>query len=364
MDRKQYAAFLSYAQPDFPLVQKLAELLNIVADLPYFFAPQDLPRGSDDWVKEIMSGISNSASFIPVITRNSFFRPWVLYECGAADMLKLPFCRVRTADVTNERIAASFPGRNRYTYSLFEKEQLFNIICKINENWTGTKVNDSVRIKKLLEHSDLSNQIHHLAGKRTVFIAGSLAKIPSPAGPPCLDNGVQIDPQELLTRATQDLCKALLTEGFTLSACPDVSSVGLNVAGTVEKWISEHNGDWRDVFKIGGQLEISEQLNEKQCGTLDSFLKQAFKESRKEYLADQEAIIFIGGNERTAREYEVAKEIPDLLICPIPMFGGTGYSIWEEKNNKWKFPCNPGERVWNESICKRIVEFVKAHEFN
>jgi len=354
----KYAAFLSYAEPDGELVGIISDFLSEILDVPTFYAASNLARGSEDWITEIVAGIGNSSVFVPILTRSSVSRPWVLYECGVADALKIPFCRVKTANVSHEKIKILCPGKDRYTHDVSTINGLVAFVAQICAHWPDTQAKSERSIERMVKDCRTTNSILRLARARSVFIAGSLSKRESPYGPPKLEGKPDLCPEEVLRAATSDISKALLSAGFMICACPDVSAVGRTIAETVENWTEEHKDTcWQDIFRIGGQLEIPAETP---CSSLRTMLQQAFREARRDYLKDQECIVLLGGNQRTRIEYEVARELGTLKICPVPMFGGVGFDVCNDKGLQRSWPLTAEELVWTSQACQRIVDYIKA----
>ena len=361
---KKYAAFISFASPDRDLARILHHFLKKYLKVDSFFAEANLPREDDDWVEGIRGAVMDSWCFVPILTRSSLSRPWVLYESGMAHMCELPFCCVRTADACHDAIRR-LPGKNRFVYDLFSEEGLIDFFMKVYEI-TTTKAEAArmeVFIRESLGKSTTTRNIIHRAKLRSVFIAGSLPQ-PSADFP-----GAQIKAapalhrHEVIDHVTKELTFKLLEHGFTVSTCPDVSAVGLSVIEGICEWTREHGVDWRDVFRVGGRYDPLSSLDRvpQENITLVEMLKQASVETRRDYLRDQEWLLIIGGKDRTRLEWEAATGLPDLKVCALPIFGGVAAEAWAVQENRDRCPIAPTDLLWGRNSAGKLVEFMRRN---
>lgn len=351
MEAKEYAAFISFADPDRTLVEYIVKLFNDL-DLQVYFAPADLPsRGSVKWREEILKAIKSSACIIPIMTQNSINRPWVLYEMGAADVLELPIYKARTSSVSTAQLQ-NMPGNDTYVYNLSDESNIRDLVLNVLE-----KFKDSTHIpiaSKFISQNVNARQIRALSIKRKVFIGGS-----APINREKLDalsklyNKLEGD--ELLRKIVCDITTSLLNNGFFVSSCPDVSAVGRTVLESSIKWCEEHGKELLNVYSPQGQLTFPEGQSEE---ALIKALKHGFIHSRKEYLKDFEFLLIIGGNNRTELECKAARELGSIKIVPISCIGGTALKIAKDNSFKKNLHqiCNDN---WSEKSLFELINIMK-----
>lgn len=346
----KYAAFLSFANSDRELVYSLHKLFEEVG-LTTYFAPEELPkRGSDEWRKTILNSMKDCQCVIPVLTRHSILRPWVLYEIGAADMQGLPIYRARTVDITSTQLQ-QMPGTDGYAFNLSDEQNLKDLILKVCEHSRGADFRNNVEkmVTKLLEEDKLAYKIRELSSLRKVFIGGS-----PPTNREHLDKlkikNESSTGNELLGEVVKNFTKNLLEEGFFVSSCPDTSVVGVSVAKAAIDWAKKNGKKLTECYSIQGNLQLI--CDESDETGLLHVLESGFMESRKQYLKDYEYLVVFGGNSRSMLECRAARELGTVKIIPVPCIGGTALEIYNSPNFKtMKFD---NVKVWNGIQCEDL----------
>ena len=360
--QKKYVAFLSFADPDRELANSISNLLSELGQRAYF-APLDLPKtGTPEWRRAIISAIQNSCTFLPIYTRHSLRRPWVLYESGVADASKLPRFPARVSSVSVSDIDY-LPSRDALCYDLSDIDSLADLLTNVCLQKGVTREEISPRVHRVLDSMENTiKKIITLSKIRWVFIAGNFARDASQP-----DSGIkwyttQADYEARLKDFVETLTETLLCREFSISACPQVPAVGRHVTNKALSCLDSKHYLAPADFKIGGiypidrearEITLSEGAKRKWLGHLLSF--------RKTYLADQEWLIVIGGNVGTSEEYEAAREC-GVKVFPIPCFGGTAASIADPERNLLAEPCRSCQRrdglCGSEGIAK-VVEYLE-----
>lgn len=354
---QKFDAFISFTENDRKIADELRWLLQKEFGLSVFFSHQNLPRGSEDWQREIMQGLSRSGCFVPILSRHSIDRPWVMFESGAAEMNRLPCCRARTADISDAQIN-SLPGGVKFIYRLFEEQGIAHLVFKTLSNARGESFQQNEVLERV-QKSAFAARIVKLAQSRSVFIAGSPAAKKGRVGSVRLASSTGDSNDEVMAVVTKDITRALLNSAFRICACPDVSAVGLNVADEVSRWCSEKHCPWHEVFTISGQLQFPTSLNPHY--PLREMIHAGFRKSRELYLKDQEWLLVLGGNERTQIEYEVARSLGSVKVVALPIFGGTGLTAYRELIGQCIQPVTPRDLVWDQELLNRVVNHFLAH---
>jgi hypothetical protein len=360
---KQFTAFLSFADPDREIVGALHDLFWHMRE-PTYFAPSELPRtGSPAWREEIIKGIHRSYCFVPIYTRHSIQRPWVLYESGVADSIDLPRFPARVSGLDVSEVDY-LPSPGAYVYSLFDKDSLADLLISVCACKGGNKDKIIADAHRVVETSGFADKIVKLSKTRWVFIAGNV-----PSDQAALQSQISwFSTMEDYTAQLQTfvarLTQTLLANGFSVAACPQVSAVGLQVINTaVDSMATETFAQPVD-YRISGIYPIDREARK-------SILSETAKrqwlahimEFRKSYLDDQEWLLTIGGNQGTAEEYAAAKDCK-LKILPIPCFGGTSKRIWQDEPGARCGPCqtcNQTPRDCGAACIGAIVAFLKRN---
>jgi hypothetical protein len=374
---KKNTAFLSFATEDAQLVECLKEVFNALGHTVFFSKTDIGEAGSPEWRKEIIKQIKRSSTFIPIYTRYSIQRPWVLYESGVADSSGLARARfpVRVSSVSISEIAENpRAGSDPLVYDLFLETSVrnfFRCVCGHHRKTTGLETARNIDDAKL--HTDdpvnkvineLVKKIVNLSKTRWAFVAGNT--------PTNLDQLKKDVPwalsKEQYEAKLKDfviaLTETLIEEGFSVSACPQVESVGMHVIATAAHKVSANSlGECVD-YRLGGIHPVDQFLRAKNLQLSDSAIKhwrEHIKDFRKYYLRDQEWLVLLGGNEGTREEADAAKEC-GVKVMPVPCFGGTAKNIWEEAApKKMKHQCGScvvnGDA--NRECIKEIVRYMK-----
>ena len=357
----EFDVFISFAEADRDLALKLVALFKAV-QMKAFFAPVELPKNSpQDWEKGILeNGLKRSRCFVPIFTKNSINRKWVLFEAGAAAALKLDIFASRVEGIEDREIR-EFPYATRFqNFKLFNPESLKELLvavatskCKpehleqkreqIREKWDDVYEN----------RRELINRFLCEARKRWIFIAGN---IPTEAS---IDKTVITDQIQYFVK---HLAVDLLRDGFNLSACPQVKPIGGVVLRTAEAFMAE-----RDSCTMGG-CEVDYEIAgihpiDKNPSFADLSNKKAISRwhnhlllYRRSYLENKDWLIVLGGNEGTKDEFDVVQSINesklhhDIKVCFIPCFGGTAKKLNDDRSVfKHKKLYFNGCENWNES---------------
>lgn len=337
--KKTNTAFLSFADPDRDLAKTLSQMFSLANEYAYF-APDELGKaGTPEWRKEILAQIKKSHSFVPIYTRHSVRRPWVLYESGVADSVGLKRFPARVSSVSPSDIDY-LPGGPVLCFDLSTEDGVVDLITNACVQKGGERSEALVRVRKACRQNEaVVNRIMVLARTRWVFIAGNV-----PRGTSRLDSEVkwyttQADYEMRLKDLCELLAEFLLRSGFSVAACPQVRPVGMHVTRKVLSCLDSQEYQDPVGFKIAGiypidrearELAFSEKAKRK---WLDHIL--AF---RGTYLADQEWIVLIGGSEGTREEYEAATSY-GVKTYAVPCFGGTAMRVFDEGGSLKIGPC-------------------------
>lgn len=362
MTDEKFAAFLSFADTDRALVAELRELFSDV-DLKTYFAPDNLPKGGTPaWKDAILNSIRNSSCFVPILTRNSISRPWVLYECGAADILRIPNYPGRVAGITKADIA-KVPGPDAFVYDLYELGSLTNLVLTVFRTVRGgqiTKENEEL-VKLRVESSPHTRAIMSKARIRWIFIAGSLPKVPGHIDRMTVENRPDLHGQEVLVHITEEITQSLLDAGFSISSCSEVPVVGSVVARQVTRWMCDKGPSEIERYRIGGLYPIDRQTRERDLSPRERKLwTELFMEFRKSYLRNHEWLIVLGGNEGTEEEVEAANDLGSVRVCTVPAIGGTGLKVWEEQATGIRGPFSLEMTKWKTCYRDELVKYLQS----
>ncbi|MCK5831946.1 MAG: toll/interleukin-1 receptor domain-containing protein [Methylococcales bacterium] len=355
---KKYAAFLSFASHDIELVKTLSQLFKDLK-LVVYFAPEKLPKGSEEWQTEILCAIKDSTCLIPILTPQSIIRPWLLYELGAADITKLPILKARTSGVSDTDIQ-KMPGKNTFVYDLGNENLLKELVLKVCEKYKGADARDNMEptLANFISTGDNPKKIRALAKRRKVFIGGSMP----------LDNSYMeklkeqnptLKEEEILANIVKKITLKLLENGFYLSSCPDIG-VGRAVMDGAFEWCQQERKNLSTVYSMQGMFIHSDFSSgcSLEKNSTEELLIEAFKcgfvDARKKYLIDHEFFILIGGNERAELACKAAKELEHIKFLPIGCFGGTALNISKDKT------CVPFvDKEWDDDSLNRLLDTMK-----
>jgi hypothetical protein len=357
--KKPYAAFLSFAHPDRELVMCLKSLFGQL-NKEVFFSLQELRKAKTrEWRTKITEAIHDSTCFIPIYTRHSLRREWVLYESGIADAYKLHRLPARVASVSPSDIE-DLPSPGAFVYDLSEKDLLARLIINVCVHDGEDEAAFTPRVYNIVQDSPLAKRVCQLSLTRWVFIAGNY---PEDAALP--NSGINwfTTRQEYLDRLKrfcEMLTEALLDQGFSVSACPQVESVGMHVINRAVSYLDsvQHPSDVD--FSIGGIYPIDRTARKSSLSeTARRKWLDHIMEFRKSYLSNQEWIILIGGNEGTKEEHDAARK-SKVKVMAIPCFGGTAAVIHSRTADNIKGPCAHCEKRKGLCDVKDVQQIVSA----
>jgi hypothetical protein len=361
MRKTTYAAFLSFADPDRELVEAIHDLFSLM-DVNTFFAPKALPEaGSPAWRNAIIKGIHQSRYFIPIYSRHSINRPWVLYESGLADSIGLPRFPARVAGVDISEIEY-LPNPGAQVYSLFDKKSLVDLIVNICATKGSNKSEIAAKAHNVVNTSEFTGRIINLSKIRWVFIAGNV-----PNDETILRSQVPhfTSMQDYTTRLetfVDKLTEHLLGAGFSVAACLQVPSVGFQVIKSAANLLETKKYTQHVDYRISGTYPIDRDARQ---ASLSVTAKQKWlshiMDFRKSYLKDQEWLLTIGGSQGTMEEYMAARQCR-VKVLSVPCFGGSSHNIWETNEAARGGPCK--ECQHNTGTCtddriKEIVSYLK-----
>jgi TIR domain len=330
----KYDAFISYADPDIDLAQDLNELFE-AAGLKTFFAPKNLPKMSaQNWEKDILeNALKKSRCFVPIFTRESLKRRWVLFESGAAAASKLAFF-VTHVDGIEASDVNLFPYMHNKIYCKLHRrddlQQLVLNVAQLKYRESSDLVEQTQRVDKLFNgHNVLVEKILCKARRRWVFIAGNTPKVTSKAG---------VMPAKDIPNFVRLLSAQLMESGFNLSACPQVTAVGKVVLKTAQKRIAdgktcsttgcEADCEIAGIYPIDRVLSLtgvsSKRIMERWSGLLLQF--------RQTYLSNKEWVVIIGGNKGSEEEFHTVCKLNQsrdlgIRVCLITCFGGVSRDL-------------------------------------
>lgn len=349
---KSFVAFLSFSEPDEPLARAIQHLfLQLGDDYDCFFAPVKLYQSQNpNWPDDIIKGIRASHCFVPIYTHHSLRRPWVLYESGVADSLKLPRYPVRVSNVSVDDINSKVPSRTRaQVFAIYEKDKLIefatNVCLSSLPKLMQKKMRDlqKDRVRSLVARSKDARQILRLARQRWVFIAGN-----TPRDQYKRTHAIKWarSDKRLYDRRLKSFAKkltvALLEQGFSISSCPQVEPVGKIVCAEAANWLAGAKSKTLSFsdYRIGGIYPIDRHARESKLPRpAQKVWLDRLMDFRRSYLTDQEWLLLIGGSEGTEEEHKAAKKVDTLKIYAVPCFGGAAMKIWDKMPFKHKGPC-------------------------
>ncbi|MCC8172035.1 MAG: toll/interleukin-1 receptor domain-containing protein [Parabacteroides sp.] len=344
--------FISHASKDCAIAGDLADLIEnflIYRELDdkykVFYAPKDLNSklGTTEWKKDIKKNMDQSTCCLVVFTRNSVENRWVNYELGLASasphMKKIiPVC-VSGIDfnlvIVNEI----------HTIKLYERQSipliLKNIFEKENEAIDKWCMEPYVRT--------LIKRIRYKSKEKCAYFVGD-----------CPEQTVNKEKwAEKAHYFVNTLAVSLLKEDFKLASFPAVENIGKLVAHRALEIGASR-------YEIAGLYEFDKKTVEFQRsqGINDTAWEETLEKFRRIYLENKDCMIIIGGNQNTKKEYEVARSMGKIRICPIPCLGGFGKELYEQWTDikrpaDFNYPCCRCEVRDDERNCPYIKEFVE-----
>ncbi len=362
MNPKQFTAFLSFADPDRPLVKALNDLFWQMRE-PTYFAPVELPTtGSPAWREKILEGIRGSYSFVPIYTRHSISRKWVLYESGVADCAGLPRFPAKVSSIAVSDIE-DLPSPSALVYDLSDRESLTQLLVNVCLSKGGDRSKVETDVHRIVDRSTHVREILNLAKVRWAFVAGNTPNDESGLRTDLHWYESKIGYEERLRLFAVMLAGSLLGDGFSIAACPQVASVGLHIINTTADLLASKNYLDSVDYRISGiypidrearKIQLSENAKKQWVAHIMSF--------RKSYLGEQEWLILIGGNQGTIDEYTAAKEC-GVKVFAVPCFGGSAMAIWKNEPHDDENPCSSCEKKdgsCSPECVKRITAFLKT----
>ncbi|MGD0078122.1 MAG: toll/interleukin-1 receptor domain-containing protein [Sedimentisphaerales bacterium] len=357
---KTHIAFLSFAEPDKELAECLSKLFWLMGKKVYF-APGALHRsGSTAWKNAIRSAIQDSQSFLPVYTRHSIRRPWVLYESGVADAVGLERFPARVSSISVSEIE-DLPSDSALCYDISIKDQLAHLITNICA--LGNKNRDSIaaEVQEKVMNSDFVTRILTLSKTRWVFIAGNCPNDLSQSHP-----GIekwyttQTEYNSRLRDFAEKLTECLFDKEFSIATCPQVPTFGMHVTEQALSLIASGEYGEHVDFRIAGIHPIDRDARELKLSSKAAKRKwfEHILSFRKTYLTDQEWLITIGGNEGTQEEYEAARAC-NVKVFAIPCFGGTAYQIFNKTKAGPCLNCTKKDGSCGKDEIAKIADYLK-----
>lgn len=377
---KEHDVFISYADPDQELARLLQQLFHAVG-ISAYYAPDGLPRSPHDWENGLTQrGLKQCDFFVPIFSRHSIDRKWVLFEAGAANALGKRVFATKTEGISLDEIKR-FPCAHRLQpFSLYDRNSLKVLLEQIGKAKHGKdhgKYDQFLgEVDKLLSsprsnrRANWADQLICQARKRWIFIAGNIPKTLMSPSQSAVDE---------FHGFVRELTLCLFQAGFHLSACPQVPFVGRVVFDTAEGLITNNrfcgpNGCEVD-YEIAGLYPIDEQSRIETTipngGWKDEWKKHLMK-FRRSYLENKDWLVIIGGNAGTMDEFQAVKDINEgrnhsIKTCVVSHFGGTGKALIEDAFfHKHPRACFDGCKGWSpqdgiEKLAKLVAGLIKDH---
>jgi len=354
---RSYDAFVSFADSDRELALKLKALFK-VAGLEAYVATQDLAEaGEPRWRREITTAIRSSAVFVPIYTRRSLDRRWVMYELGVADCAAKKVFATKTAAVTFGEIR-DLPGVDEpFVYEIGTPAGLSNLLLNVAQQSGRDRKKLEGLVHNVVNTSQEAESVLRAARTRWIFVAGS-----RPSNSPTFQRlrsmkDAGATPEIVLEQISAELTTALLTGGFHASACPQVPHVGVASARAATTWRT-HGGIDVERFRIRGMYPIDRTLRATiQEDSQKRLMQRLIEEYRQSYLCDVEAMIVLGGNEGTEEETIAALNLGVRVIC-VPQIGGTGERMAPRTSDYGREPLKPEHNVWKPECAEAIVRLL------
>jgi hypothetical protein len=256
------------------------------------------------------------------------------------------------------------PSPGAFVYDLSEKEMLASLITKVCVYDGEDEDTFAPKVLNVVQNSPLAEKVIQLSRTRWVFVAGNY---PENAALPSSGINWFITRQEYLDRLKrfcEMLTEALLDQGFSICACPQVEAVGMHVSAKAVAYLDKTQHPSHVDFAIGGIHPIDREARKSSLSeTARRKWLDHIMEFRKSYLSNQEWIILIGGNEGTKEEHDAAKK-SKVKVMPIPCFGGMAATLHTRNPDYIKGPCARCEKRDGRCDTKEIQQIVLALKGN
>ena len=363
--KKRYAAFLSFANQDRDLVKMVYGLFGDVG-LPTYFAPSNLPQhGTPDWRHAILDAVRDSASFVPIVTRHSLIRSWVLFESGAADAAGINHFPARVSSVRLEDMASIPKTHESWVFELSRFESIKDLIRNVYREFRGSREleRNSRTIDTAIRGSKHTEPIMKLAEKRSVFIAGSVPNDLADLRAMTINGDPALQEEKALEKMADGLTRALLEADFDVASCSEVPHVGASVADAANNWLSDRRAPIEsDRYTIGGLYPIDRERREADMDPRERTQWQnLFMKYRASYLVPHEWLLVLGGNDGTQEEIDAARALRTVKVCSIPSIGGVGRTYWKKSRSFKRGPLDPTAKSWSASMLNDLVTFLKEN---
>jgi len=339
--RPKYAAFISYAKQDAEFASSLKLVIEeTVLGAKVFVAKDELPIRSPEFQREIVHAIRDSQTMVPILTRTSLARPWLIYERGVAAAYGVPVFALRGAGLCRADVRKTLPGPDWLDQPLDAIESLSNLcqnVYKLHNERAELNELERRGIEQNVCASKHAAAIVAKAKVRWVFIAGS-----TPTG----------RPTEMIEQAVTDVADALFKAGFSLMFCPQVPQVGERVM----QYVSDHPEFARRVA-FGGMwpMRVVQAIPDR----LDAIWRNEWKKIqlgyRTSYLRHCEWLVIVGGGRGTEEEVEAALAC-NVKVCAIPDFGGYASAAGRTSS---AIRVAPLSLTWGPEAAGRIVDVIR-----
>jgi hypothetical protein len=251
-----------------------------------------------------------------------------------------------------------------WMFDLWRLESLKDLVKAIYREFRG---NDALQgnwqaLESAVEANSHARLVSTLAGRRSVFIAGSV-----PRDQAILDgNSVRNEPalrgEIALEYVAADIARALLCAGFDVASCPEVPRVGESVSMAANRWLAEQNEpEDSERYSIAGLYPIDRDRRAAMMGPRErTQWQRLFMAYRASYLQKYEWLLVVGGKDGTMEEIEAARKLSSVGVCLMPQFGGSVMEIWSTLKPEERGPLTPEDRIWDDSLRGRLVAFLRA----
>ena len=343
--------FLSHSTKDVVLAEAVYTLIThfiqsfgcLRGNYKVFYSPKSLHEfkyGSDNWKNGISEAMEMCDCCLVLLTPNSVENRWVNYELGLATAHKKRIIPIGTSGVDFHLVIRNeiqMIDLSKYANVMIMIDHIFNGHHKLGINTINWE--DSFISQQLI------NNVIHAALIKNIYFVGSYT---------------DKDSQKIgqLENFVSNLSNKLLDSGFHLSSYPSVTHIGEIVAQCALK-------KGRDFYEIAGLYKFDNRTNKvlRKLNINNDVWNKMLISFRKIYLEGKDCMVIIGGSENTRNEYEVAKEIENFQIFPIPCFGGFARTLLDDlKTNKdfkdFDHPCTYCSMNDFEGICPNLDKFI------
>lgn len=302
-----------------------------------------------NWKKDFEENLKKSSKLVVLVTPNSLHSVWVTYEIGYAIARGIEITPVVIRGATPEK----FLLNERSAQKMEREEDVIKLLSLIFKDIARTGPARDGLIRPWCDnHKKKVKEMLVSCEERCVYFVGS-----KPSSEPDKNKWNQ----HFVDRFLSELTYSLLEKGYKVSSFPAVDDVGKIVWMTAMK--DKKNLKMYEISGLYGFDEVPTDKDGKPFKIDKSTWKETLDGFRKLYLANKSSMIIMGGNDHTKDEYEVATQIDNLEIFPIPCMGGTGEEIFHEKERdiiwtkQFDHPCLNCKGDIDE--CKRIEQFVE-----